>query len=155
MESMLCVELARNNKLLFIRNDISAEALRSSSGAGGNAIHGLIQIQRRIFTASLIDNAFLYYSYTYPTSRQHPALLSEFGHYSSIGRKAVKLRKTRHAEVAIVVDPHVFRHLAPERGNPILAKGDPVPIFLKSFYNNEIGTWRLKPVEDPAPRWMD
>ncbi len=26
-----------------------------------------------------------------------------------------------------------------QRGNPNLAEGDPLPIFLKSFYNNEIG----------------
>ncbi len=26
-----------------------------------------------------------------------------------------------------------------QRGNPNLAEGDPLPIFLKSFYNNEVG----------------
>ena len=26
-----------------------------------------------------------------------------------------------------------------QRGNPNLAEGDPLPIFLKFFYNNEVG----------------
>ncbi len=34
------------------------------------------------------------------------------------------------------------------------AKGDPVPTFLQFFYNNEVGRRRLKPVEDPSPRWI-
>jgi len=48
--------------------------------------------------------------------------------------------------------PHFTKFF--QRGNPNLAEGDPLPIFLKSFYNNEVGKEAPEAVQDPSPRWI-
>ncbi len=43
--------------------------------------------------------------------------------------------------------------LASSATNPNSAEGDPVPTSPNFFYNNDVGTRRLEPVEDPSPRF--
>ena len=130
MESILGDELHKHNKLLFLRNQIPFSSSTQSLPFISSNIQDLIQIQRRIFAASLTNNVQLFFFQTSAREYKDATVKKEINQFQIISGKALKLTKRKHAEIAFVVDLDTFKYLAPDSSRSLVtAKDFGVPIL--------------------------
>ena len=119
-EFMLSDILHRYQKLLLLRNNIPFSPSTVSGKRIVRRVEDIIQIQRKIFVTSLINDAMMYFFQTEPNGYEEPFVRKEIKQFQTIRRKASKLSRKKNAEVALVIDFDVFKHLSPGREHKLI-----------------------------------
>ena len=153
-ETILGDELRKHNKLLFLQNRIRFSTSKGSRRTVTDNQEDLVQIQRRIFVASLTNNASMFFNQTKDDEYKQAFVKKEIKQFGTISRKALKVTKTKHAEIAFVIDFDTFKYLAPnsnqalitaENANFFTDNSSVIPYFASqaSHYFHLLGTPRL------------
>ena len=119
-EAVLKDELRQHDKLLFLRNQVPFYASNRQKAVTNNR-EDLIQIQRRIFVAALVNNAPMFFVQTGDDEYEQAFVKEEIKRFQAISRKALKVTKRRRSEIAFVVDFDTFKYLAPDRRRTLIA----------------------------------
>ena len=112
-ELILSDSLRKHNKLLFIRNEIPFNVSYFQKRNIANDFEDVIQIQRRIFIASLVNNTPMYLFQTMPQGYRQSFAQKEIDQFQAIARKSLSLSQKKYSEIAFVIDFDVFRHISP------------------------------------------
>ena len=119
---LLIDELKKNKKLLFTRNHLEfSQSALLKHGKINNPSNSILQIQRRIFSAALINNSYLYYT-NLPSKNKSRINIAqeEIKQYTIIARKAARISSNKESEMAFVLDSQCLEHLAPNSDVPLL-----------------------------------
>ncbi len=119
MEGLLAHTVKKRGKLFIVHDRIAQTSQKQSLSHSGNNIAQDIQTNRRNFIANLIHPTCLYFM-NHPTQNNdlsNPA--ADLKMFKLITTKAARQDDARQAEVAFILDPDVFMHLAPDADLPL------------------------------------
>ena len=118
-EFVLSDELRKNDKCLWLRNDVPFSVSYFKRKNVADDFDDVIQIHRRIFAASLANNAPMYFFQKMSLDYRQSFVKKEIKTFQAISEKKFRLDKRKRSEIAFVVDFDVFKYLAPESGREL------------------------------------